>query len=372
MKTTNFYILIAMLFFASANCIDLIPSDLSNGNSAMTITTQIASGTQAKMNTANNDLQIDSARIHVRNLKLHATRDADSLDFNTGSFVMTLDPADPVREIAITEIPFGRYDKVSFRIHRPAYGEIPADPAFVQGENGDHRYSLIVNGTYQGQAFEFRSRRSFTQKIELSPDLVIDENSPASMNVTLEVDLNSWFTDEYGDTIDPFSDEAYEEIEDAIKRSFRAFKDNDQDGHDDDEGEDNGEDDDHDRGDDDDEKDDDNKNGNDDNEYEITKDFVNTGVTSGAKGYLELDVDEDYTEFEVEVYDLEAGTYELHVGGEKVADLVVEKDEDDEYTEGELNFRDPVKGDYLELTFDPEGKEIEIIRNNVVYLQATL
>lgn len=377
-KTTTLFIAGFMALFG-ASCDGVLMTDDFDKNAKVSLTTTVASGSTVSPKAKLADgLVIDSARILVRSIKLHHVNDMDSMDFRSDSFVLTLDPDDPTREVALSEIPFGVYDKFSFKIHKPEDDETPSDPDFKEGNSGDERYSVILNGSYNGEPFEFKFSKSYKQRVDLNPDLVIDENSPGTINVTLEVDLNSWFIDEDGNFIDPTGEEADEEIEDAIKRSFRMFKDNDHDGEeddddngrrdddsDDDDSDDDGNDSDDDHGNDDgDDSSDDN--GNDGSEIEIEKQMTNTGVDSTASGEVEYEEEGDRKEFSVEVEDLNLGTYDLYVDSEFIASFEVI---DTGFgMEGEVEFRSPAEEGKLELTFDPRGKTIDVAQDSTVYL----
>lgn len=356
--------------FIAASCDGIVMSDDFEQNAKVSLSTTVATNNSTSPKAINAEgLTIDSARILVRSVKLHHINDADSMDFKSDSFVLTLDPDNPAREVALSQIPFGVYNKFSFRIHKPEDGETPPDPDFMESASGKDRYSVILNGSYNGEPFEFKFRKSFRQKVDLNPDLVIDEASPASINVTLEVDLNSWFTDDDGNFINPTSEDAEEEIEDAIKRSFRMFKDNDHDGENDDD-KDGREDEDGDDADDENEdegndgSEDDNEN--DGSEVEIEVDLINTGADSTASGYAEYEEEGERREFKVEVEDLDPGTYELYLD----RDLITRFDVIDTGfgVEGEVEFRTPAEEGKMELSFDPRGKTIEVAQDSTVYM----
>lgn len=318
-------------------------------------------GTQLKA--AMPGLTIDSARILVRSVKLHHEEDIDSLDFQSGSFVLILKPDEPIQEVALNEIPFGVYDKFSFKIHKPEEEEASKYPDFVDGE---HRYSIIVDGTFENEPFVYRSRKSYKQVVEFDSSLVINENTPEFINVTLEVDIYSWFEDEEG-VIDPFLEENAERIDKAIKRSFRIFKDNDEDGKDDDRIDGDHDDEDDKKGD----EDEGDEGDHDDFEpIEIHKHMESTQADSDAVAGLVYIEEKEWRKFKVEVEDLDEGTYELIVGDDTVAYFEVSSCE--EGTEGEVEFRDPEEEGKLYLSFNPLEKKIEIAREGVVYFVVEL
>ena len=345
LKKTNLLFITGLITLFGVTCDGILITDHGSEKAQVSLSSAISSTATPKAK-INDGLVIDSARILVKSVKLHHVNDEDSLDFISRSFVLTLNPDIPMQEVALTEIPFGEYDKLTFRIHKPEERETPPDPDFKNGESGKERYSIIINGSYNSEDFELKLRKSFKQKVELKPDLVINETSPEAINVTLEVDLNSWFEDEDGNLINPFSEDAEDEIEDAVIRSFRMFKDNDHNGKDD--------------NDDEDSKDEKNF------ETEIEKQMINTGVDADASGEVEYKERDDRAEFKVEVEDLDIGNYDLFVGGEYVTSFEVVDTGDG--IEGEVEFRNPAEEGKLELTFDPRGKTIDVAQDSTVYL----
>jgi len=326
---------------------------------SLTLNTSGANGiatVSSKSNSAVNGVSVDSAKILVRELKFHTDDEDDIEEFRTESFVMRLTPGTIANEVAVNNIPFGVYDKVSFRIHKPESDETPPDPDFKEGDSGQERFSVIVYGNYNGESFTYRSNKSFQQKVELNPDLVVDENSAPEINVALSVDLNTWFIDRDGNQLNPFDENNESKIDKTIRDSFRAFKDDDRDGEkDEDEG---------------DESNRDTDSDGDDDESEIEISFTNTGEDTDASGKAEYESDEDRAEFKVEVEDLNAGTYDLVVGDSTVGQIQVVVDDDG--TEGEIEFRNPLgdDGDKLLLDFDPLGQTITIEQGGIVFLQA--
>ncbi len=137
-KTTTQFFLAAMVLLG-ASCEGVLMTDALNDNAKVSLSTSIASPVAPKAKLADG-LEIDSARILVKSIKLHNIYDDDSLDFKSGSFVLTLDPNVPTHEVALTEFPFGVYDKLTFRVHKPEDGETPPDLDFMESESGKDRY----------------------------------------------------------------------------------------------------------------------------------------------------------------------------------------------------------------------------------------
>ena len=158
-----------------------------------------------------------------------------------GPMLVTL-PLDPGVKLAFNAIlDPGTYDEVRVKVHVPEPGN-PIDDAFLatpEGQGVD--YSVIVEGNYFADIvndptgsvpFTFKSHLSANQEIDLDPPLVIEAGS-TGFDVTVRVDVDSWFKDEAGNVIDPATvDESV--INDNIRKSFHAFRDENHDCHDDD------------------------------------------------------------------------------------------------------------------------------------------
>lgn len=178
--------------------------------------------------------EVTAAKALLRTIQFHARDDGsdeDSLDFRSETMVAELNLDASPLELAVSNIPFGTYHKVSFRIHKPDSAETPPDSDFKIGESGDERFSVIVDGMYDANPFTYRSSKSMQQKVDFEEDLVVDETT-GDINVTLLVDVSTWFKDRDGNDLDPTDDRSSNtsEIDKSIRESFRIFKDNNKDG----------------------------------------------------------------------------------------------------------------------------------------------
>lgn len=121
-------------------------------------------------------------------------------------------------------IPPGAYGAIDFEVHKVD----TSDPAGLQSVLLNR--SIHVEGTYNGQAFTFESELDVEQELLLSPALVVADTTTLT-NVTVQVALNDWFRSLSGGTLlDPRDVANRSEIENAIKDSLKAFKDDDHDG----------------------------------------------------------------------------------------------------------------------------------------------
>ena len=176
----------------------------------------------------NNTLQLNVVKALVRNLKFKSANSNNSSDIKLGPFVIHLNPSGINNEVMISNIPPGSYDRIRFEIHKVEDSETPPDPEFKDGESGSDRYSVIIKGSFNGNPFIYKSRRSTYQDIELQTPITIEDGK--SVNLTITVNPYSWFFDE-GDYLDPSDPSNESEIEMSIEHSFKdAFQDNNKDG----------------------------------------------------------------------------------------------------------------------------------------------
>ncbi|MEF8939794.1 MAG: hypothetical protein V5A22_08090 [Salinivenus sp.] len=101
-----------------------------------------------------------------------------------------------------------------------------------------------------------------------------------------------------------------------------------------------------------------------DGDKEAEADLKNTGPDPDASGEAEYEEEDDRRTFEVEVEDLNEGTYELVVADTTRADFEV-----DEEGEGEIELRDPSESGHPPLTFDPLGKHVAVAQDGTVFLE---
>ncbi|NGP75281.1 hypothetical protein G3570_01440 [Balneolaceae bacterium YR4-1] len=185
-----------------------------------------------------NHVTITSAKMLLR--KIEFSNDIeddglpdDSLEFETGPFVVALNLDGSVNTVAVNNVPVGQYDEIEFDVHKPEDNETPPDPDFKVGTSGDERFSVIIQGTYNGEEFTYRSSENMEQELELSTPLNITEDTDR-INVTLTVNLSEWFVDENNNPLDPTLVDNENAIDESIKRSFEdAFEDDDEDGEED-------------------------------------------------------------------------------------------------------------------------------------------
>ena len=134
-------------------------------------------------------------------------------------------------------IPPGTYSALEAKI-RPLRNDSDhgqGSSAFLTAHPELNGVSVVVEGTFNGTPFTYKGAARSELERRFDPPLVIDA-SP--LNITVNVDLASWFRSQSGGLIDPSTANAgganAATVADNIKRSFRAFRDDDHNGQDDD------------------------------------------------------------------------------------------------------------------------------------------
>lgn len=119
----------------------------------------------AKM--ANNSTQpfkIKEVKMLIDELELESALDRDSLDFEINNMVVNL-PLDG-SEFTLTSqvVPEGAYDEFEMELEHPDDNHSVSDPDFYNknSHDDDDNFSVVVKGTYNGQAFTFQSKMNLS------------------------------------------------------------------------------------------------------------------------------------------------------------------------------------------------------------------
>lgn len=124
-------------------------------------------------------------------------------------------------------IPAGTYRGVELKI-RPVNSSDPGGAAFLAANPSFTNVSVHVEGTFNGQPFSYNSSVDAGIEMELSTPLTLTSGSGS--NLTLFIDVSSWFKDSSGNAIDPTNSQNASTIENQIKQSFKVFEDDDRNG----------------------------------------------------------------------------------------------------------------------------------------------
>ena len=208
----------------------------------------ITAGDSTVILLGNDSVIVRSAALVVRKVELkrvEATQcdavvgNSDCEEFETGPTLATLPLGSTATETVISvDAPAGMYDRLEFEIHKP---EAPEDASFIASNPLFDGVSIRVTGTYSQAGtrsdFTFMSDLNAQQEAQLPTPLTVSAGQAA--NVTLRVDIASWFLNAAGSAlVNPASankGQANENVvRDRIQASIEAFRDDNHDGHDDD------------------------------------------------------------------------------------------------------------------------------------------
>jgi hypothetical protein len=208
----------------------------------------VAAGDSTMIVLGSDTVILRSAALVIRQIELKKLETAkcdgqpetsDCEEFETGPFLATL-PLGATMTAAVIAVnaPAGQYDELDFEVHK---AEAPDDAAFISANPTFDRISIRVTGTYSQAGtrsdFVYTSDLNESQNVNLPTPLTVSNGTPA--NVTLRLDVSAWFLNA-GRTalVNPASGNKGQPNErvvaDNIKKSIDAFRDENQDGRDDD------------------------------------------------------------------------------------------------------------------------------------------
>lgn len=174
-----------------------------------------------------NAIVLDTVKILIKDIKFRLAT-GDSSNVKVGPIVVKLNLNGTPTEFAAGNLIAGNYSKIKFRLHKPEDADVISDSEFKAGSNGDLRYSVVIQGKFNGVSFIYKSTKTATQEVNLKNS--INFTNDVKTNVTLTVDVNSWF---YKSTValDPNNIVNKNDIDNNIKESFKkAFRDLNKDG----------------------------------------------------------------------------------------------------------------------------------------------
>lgn len=168
-------------------------------------------------------LEIDLAKVLIKDIKVNVSGAGEN-NFKTGPYVMLFALNSLVSTVDTGYLAPGTYDKIKFEIHKPNSNETIPDPEFRDSLG---TYSVIVKGRFNGTPFVYKSKKS-AHLILTFPSLITVTES-IKTNTTLSVNPYTWFING-GIYLDPSLPGNENTIDNNIKASFKAFKDDDKNG----------------------------------------------------------------------------------------------------------------------------------------------
>jgi hypothetical protein len=174
----------------------------------------------AAQSTQSDSLVITEVKFFVEEMEIESVQN-DSLDFERENFIVNLPLDGMPLDIANLDIPAGIYDEFEIEIEKPDDKDVVVTDTDFKDETGD--YSVVVKGTFNGEAFMFRSSEDFEIEIELNSPINLGDDESAVLMIS--VDVMSWFLGATGEVLDPKNPANTERINENIEASFEAFED---------------------------------------------------------------------------------------------------------------------------------------------------
>lgn len=216
--------LMALLLMQMTGCGDsgvVAPTGETGSSNNVTISVKNDEGA------LDNTIVITEAKALIREVEFELEGSGIEHEIHNAAFVVYFNLSGAVQTFSAGKIPSGVYNKVKFQIHKPEDNETPPDPEFKEGTSGNQRFSFIIKGTYNGNSFVYKSKKSANLVVNFNRPINLQE---AGINLTMIINSASWFRS--GSTVlDPRNSSNENLIDDNIKNSFkRAFKDDDKNG----------------------------------------------------------------------------------------------------------------------------------------------
>ena len=134
----------------------------------------------------------------------------------------------------LLSIPVGTYKALEAKIRPVKSSEDhgKASTAFLTAHPEFAGVTVRVEGTFNGKPFIYTGAPRVEFETEFNPPIVVDA---APVNLTVHIDLATWFRDSTGALIDPASTNSLDmqTVLQNIRRSFRAYHDDDKNDRDD-------------------------------------------------------------------------------------------------------------------------------------------
>lgn len=181
--------------------------------------------------TGSNYPVITEAKALITEVELETEPSGTSHEIHISPVVIYFNTGGQIVSVTAGNLPSGSWNKIKLKIHKPEDTEPIPDPEFREGTSGNQRYSFIIKGTFNGNPFVYKSRKSAGIIINLNAPL---NTGNGSRNITLLVNPSLWFINN-GIVLDPGNSSNDDLIDDNLKNSFkRAFRDDNKDGQPDD------------------------------------------------------------------------------------------------------------------------------------------
>jgi len=170
------------------------------------------------------NITITEAKALLHQVQLEQETNQNNQTITFEPFVVNFITTGSLKEMTTKYIIKDLYTKVKFQLHKPENNEVPPDPEFV---SGTQKYSFIIKGTYNGNSFVYKSKKTQYVVVGFSQTENINLKT---MNITVLFNELKWFKNGTAD-LDPRVASNETLIDENIKNSFKkAFIDNDKNG----------------------------------------------------------------------------------------------------------------------------------------------
>jgi len=213
--------------------------------SSLTGSQPIAPGVRADIiiGTGPNSITISKVQVVLSEIELSpggpcsTTSEDDGCDeLETGPVLVDL-PVDGTTKVVLDGlVPPGTYAALEAKLDAVTANEEAGANAFLTAHPEFAGISVMVTGVFtdannQTHNFTFTSEADAEIEAAFQPPVAVDATTS---NITINVDVASWFKDQSGGVIDPTNAANAGAIEENIQRSFQAFEDDNHDGESDD------------------------------------------------------------------------------------------------------------------------------------------
>ena len=188
---------------------------------------------ELKVGTAG-DLILTKAQVVVDGIELshndgqncEGTGEFECEDFDQSPQLVDIPLTNGVNTQLTVAVPEGTYERLDAHIQVPESGDASVT-AFLGLHPEFAGKSVRVEGKYKGNAFVYSAPIDAKLEMKFPQPLVV---SSASKNITVDVDVASWFKKSDGTALDPSDSANAATIAANIRKSFNVFEDDNEDG----------------------------------------------------------------------------------------------------------------------------------------------
>lgn len=166
-----------------------------------------------------------------------AVNEQECAELELAPSVVDLPVDGSVASVMSVNVPAGTYTSLEAQVRavRSDGDHGNGSQAFLSAHPDLAGVSVVVTGTLNGTPFTYRGAPRAELETIFNPPLAVDATP---VNLTVHADVTTWFKTQSGSVIDPSTANAGGAnagvVSDNIRRSFKAFRDDDRNGHDDD------------------------------------------------------------------------------------------------------------------------------------------